>query len=87
VKKMKVVNKELHALKNGGMFVMLSVLGRRGEKLDLAAEGIQGKLDFFHELPKGPIDCSYLSDEHVIELGGATNETERSVYLVVGDSK
>ena len=80
---MKIIAKELYPLKNGGMFVMLSVHGRRGERLDLAAEGIQGKLDFFHELPKGPIDCSYLSDEHAIELGGATNETERSVYLVV----
>lgn len=81
---MKIVRKELYPLKNGGLFAMLEVVGRRGEQINLASEGIQGRVDFFHELPKGQFDCSYLPDEHAIELGGAVNETERSVCLVLG---
>lgn len=81
---MRIVRKELYPLKSGGLFAMLELVGKRGERLDLAAEGLQGQLDFFHELPKGPIDCSYLPDEHALQLGGAVNETERSVCLVLG---
>ena len=84
---MKIIRKELYPLKNGGLFAMLEVMGKRGEQIDLAAEGIQGRIDFFHELPKGPIDCSYLPEAYAVQLGGALNETERSVCLVVNGGK
>ncbi len=46
---MKIENKELFSLKNGCLFVILTVFGKRGERLSLAEQGISRKLVFFHE--------------------------------------
>ncbi len=48
---MKIENKELFPLKNGCLFVILTVFGKRGERISLAKQGISRKLVFFHEAP------------------------------------
>lgn len=81
--KLELIEKSLHPLKKGNVFVVLEVKGRKGEKINLVEQGIKGEVIFFHEAPKTMHNCVYFADENVIELGGAEMETERTVYLVV----
>lgn len=80
---LKILNKEFHPLKSGHTFVMLSVQGKRGEEINIATEGVSGKVIFYSEAPKTDLDCVYCADENTIELGGAEVETKRTLYLVV----
>ena len=80
---MKILNKEFHPLKSGHTFAMLSVQGKRGEEINIAAEGVSGKVIFYSEVPKTDLNCAYCSEENTIELGGAEVETKRTLYLVV----
>jgi Holliday junction resolvase len=80
---LEVIEKSLHVLKKGNVFVVLEVKGKRGEKISLAEQKISGEVIFFHESPKTMHNCVYFPDKKVIELGGAEMETERTIYLVV----
>jgi hypothetical protein len=84
---MKIENKELFPLKNGCLFVILAVVGKRGERLSLAEQGISRKLVFFHEAPKTDVQCSYFPEQNELELGGAEMEIQRTIYLVVSNGE
>lgn len=80
---LEVIEKSLHVLKKGNIFVVLEVKGKKGERINLAEQRIRGEVIFFHEAPKTMHNCVYFPDENIIELGGAEMETERTIYLVV----
>ena len=80
---MEVVEKVLHQLKNGNTFAVIKVKGKRGEQFSLTDQGLLGQAIFFHEAPKSNVDCAYLSDKNVLELGGAEQERERNIYLIM----
>jgi len=80
---MEVIEKEFNKLKDNKVFALVALRGKRGDKLDLSSEGINGRVLFFHETPKTMCDCSYCREENKIELGGSERETERTLYLVV----
>lgn len=80
---MKVLNREFHPLKNGSTFAILTVQGKRDEEVNIAAEGVSGKVIFYSEAPKTDINCAYCAEESIITLGGAEMETERTLYLVI----
>jgi len=84
---MRIENKELFPLKNGCLFVILTIFGKRGERISLAKQGISRKLVFFHEAPKTNVQCSYFPEQNELELGGAELETERTLYLVVSNGE
>lgn len=79
---MKILEKNFYPLKNGHLFAILEVRGKKGEKVDIVAEGVSNELIFFHEAPKTMHNCVYFADENIIELGGAEMETERTLYLI-----
>jgi len=81
---MKVLNKELFPLKNGNLFAMLEVQGRKGDKIKLLEEGISGRAIFYSEAPKTKYNCVNHPEEGEIELGGAEEESTRTVYLIIG---
>jgi hypothetical protein len=84
---MRIDNRDIFPLKNGCLFVVLTVFGCKGERLSLAEQGISRKLVFFHEAPKTNIQCSYFPAENELELGGAEMETERTLYLIVSNGE
>ncbi|MBN2066905.1 MAG: hypothetical protein JW744_00375 [Candidatus Diapherotrites archaeon] len=79
---MKILSKNLFPLKNGHLFAVLEVTGRKGERLSLAEQGISRPLIFFHEAPDSMVECSYFKEQKCIELGGAEQESERTLYLI-----
>ena len=81
---MQITGKTVYPLKNSNTFVVLEVKGRRGEQINLAEQGLNGLVIFFHEAPKSNINCSYLTGENAVELGGIERETERTIYLIFG---
>jgi hypothetical protein len=82
-----VIEKSIHALKKGNLFAVINVSGKRGDKLDLKKQGFNSKLLFFHEEPSNGIECSYFQGENLLELGGPAMETNRTIYLVVGNTE
>ena len=49
---MKVLNREFHALKSGHTFAVITLRGKRGEEVNIVAEGMRGEVIFFSEAPK-----------------------------------
>ena len=81
---MKIIHKEMHRLNSGRLFAVLSIEGKRGESIDLAAEGFSEDPTFFMETPKSMVNCSYVPNKRSIILGGATGESTRHIYLIFG---